>query len=242
MRDFRPDLGTVERTAKRLSGHDGGRALMFLASDDGAGTTSAAVSMALRAEAIAARAVWLVDLDLTENSAFKAFQAPPFEEEGALSRPYDASLGKAPIYALSPETRLEAEARGSAKLLCVHQVGARRLLVTRLRTERLEPAQRIRFRDSPDWWPAVRTAADWIIVDAPSLSRSGAGLAVARHMDGVILVLRAGQTAADDGVSLRREVEGAGGRVAGLVLNAMDPMVHRLTAGRLRAGDRASGG
>jgi len=234
MHDLRADIVQVEKVARRLASANGSRAVMVLASDDGAGTTSVAVSLALRAEAVAARAVWLVDLDLAGNAAYEAFRAPPFDGEGALSRPYDASLGLPPIYSLSPETRMEAAARGSARLLCVHQVGDRRLLVTRMRTERLGDVQRIQFRDSPGWWPAVRTAADWIIVDAPSLARSGAGLMVARHMDGVVLVLRAGETQAEEAVTLRREVEAAGGRVIGIVLNRMDPVVHRFTAGRLR--------
>ncbi len=234
MHDLRNDLAQVERVTMRLASANGSRAVMLLASDDGAGTTSAAISLALRAEAIAARAVWLIDLDLAANTVHDAFLAPPFDREGRLSRPYDAALGSPPIYAVSPESRIAATARGSGKLLCVHQLGERRLLVSRMRTERLEDSQRILLRDSPGWWSAVRTAADWIIVDAPSLARSGAGLMVARHMDGVVLVIKAGATQADEAVALRREVETAGGRVVGLVLNAMEPVVHRFTAGRLR--------
>ncbi|MEM0986958.1 MAG: hypothetical protein AAGJ32_11985 [Pseudomonadota bacterium] len=234
MRDLRADLGHVEQATRRLASANGSRAIMVLAADRGAGSTSVAVSLALRVEALAARAVWLVDLNLDRSDAFDAFASPPFSAEGEMSRPYDASLGRAPIYSLSPETQLEAQARGSDKLLCVHQVSAKRLLVTRMRHERLSANQRIQFRDSPSWWPAVRTAADWTIVDAPALSETGTGLTVAQHTDGVVIVLRAGKTYADDAIALRRDVEAAGGRVIGLVLNGMNPVIHRLTGSRLR--------
>ena len=219
MHDLRSDLGAVERAVGRLPAMGGSRVICFLSANGGAGTTSAAVSFALLAEKRAARSVWLVDLDFRGNRAAEAFQSPPFDEIGPLSRPYDGALNCPPPYALSPESDLEATARGSDKLLTVHQVGERRLLVTRFRGERLPPEERVRLRDSAAWWSAVRRAADWIIVDAPALDKSGDGLAIAAYVDAYVLVLNGPDTTAGDAMVLRQEIERQSGRVIGAVLN-----------------------
>lgn len=219
MHDMRDALDPVVQAARRLPSPNESRTVMFIAATDRAGTSSAAASFAVRAEAGAGRAVWLIDLDLASDTLHTAFQMSPWSAAGPLSRAYDASLGKAPIYTVSPDRPSRPGGNGMAKLLSVHQVGGSRLLVSRFRRERLAPDQRFQFRDSPAWWSALRTSADWIVVDAPSISRSGAGLSVARHMDGVVLVLAANFTPADDAVTLRKAVEARGGTVIGAILN-----------------------
>ena len=105
------------------------------------------------------------------------------------------------------------------RLLAVHQIEGSRLLVTRFRNEALKKGQRVQLRTRPEWWQQVRRAASTVIVDAPSLSRSQAGLAMASQMDGIFIVLQADSTGVDEVMALRDEIEAHGGVIAGVVMN-----------------------
>lgn len=198
--------------------------MMFIAARSGEGTTSMAASFALMAADRSSRSTWLVDLDLRRNHAFRGFEEGFAEGAGAPGRAYDASLSETPIYSVSPQT-VAVEGRHSAlsKLLTVHQIIGTRLLVTRFRNERLRQGQRVQLRTSPSWWNALRGAADWIVVDAPALERSGAGLAFAGQMDGVVLVVTADGTTAEEVIALRQEIEAHGGTVIGVAMNRARP-------------------
>lgn len=181
-----------------------------------------AASFALLASSRAQRTAWLVDLDLRNNGAFKGFQSGFAQGVGRPGRAYDASLGTEQIYMVSPKTVSQGgQTAAPEKLLTVHQIENERLMVTRFRNDRLRPAQRVHVQTQPAWWNKLRRAADWIIVDAPAIERSGAGLAIASQMDGVVLVVKADETSAEDLVALRREVEVHGGSIIGVVFNAV---------------------
>ncbi len=216
MRDLRSDLGTVWRTASRLTASGGaGRAVMFIAARDGEGVTSLAASFALLAGRQAEKPAWLVDLDLRRNPAFEAFETGFADRIGRPGRAFDASLRQEPIYSVVP--RIAGKAEG--KLLTAHEIDGANLLVTRFRNERLQPGQRVHIRTAPDWWRALRKLTDWIVVDAPSLQRSPAGLAMAGQMDGVVLVVEADRTSTEDVLSARREIEAHDGEIIGVVMN-----------------------
>jgi Mrp family chromosome partitioning ATPase len=70
-----------------------------------------------------------------------------------------------------------------------------------------------------DYWNALRGFADYVVVDAPSLERSRAALAVARHMDASVLVVAAGSADRTAPARAREAIEEAGGRCAGVVFN-----------------------
>lgn len=219
MRDLRGDLETLWRAAGRLTPVRGGQAIMFMAASEGEGTSSIAASFALMTADRARRSTWLVDLDLVHSSAFGAFEHGFAEGIGKPGRAYDASLGVPSIYEIVGLAPRDASPRN--KLLAVHQVQGTRLLVTRFRTDRLGSGERVRLSTRPDWWHALRRAADWVIVDAPSLAASGAGLAMASQMDGVVIVVQSDRTGAQDVLALRAEIEGHGGHVLGIVMNKM---------------------
>ncbi len=216
MRDLRVDLDNVWRLATRLNAPDeGGRSIMFIAAHDGAGTSSLAASFALMAAEHAQKSAWLVELDVSRNIVFKAFEAGFGDEVGRPGRAYDASLRQTPFYTLSPSQ----SGSGEDKLLTVHQISGQKLLVTRFRNDRVAPGVRIRLRAAPGWWQALRKASDWAVVDAPALSRSSAGLAVASEQDGVVLVVEADRTLPREVVALREEIEAVGGKIIGVALN-----------------------
>jgi Mrp family chromosome partitioning ATPase len=60
---------------------------------------------------------------------------------------------------------------------------------------------------------------DLVVIDAPPLLRDFAGLALARHCGGTVLVIEAEKVRAPKVVEARRLVEAHGGRVIGAVLN-----------------------
>jgi len=216
MRDLRGDLGNVWRNVSRLtSKNGGGRTAMFVSARDGEGTSSAAASIALLAAKRAQKSVWLVDLDLRRNSVFKGFERGFAKGVGSPGRAFDASLRREQIYSIVPQLTT----RGGDRLLTAHEIINTQLLVTRFRNEHLKKGQRVQVRTQPGWWTALRGITDWAIVDAPSLERSPAALAVASQMDGVFLVVEADSTSAEDVIGARREIEAHGGEVRGIIMN-----------------------
>lgn len=217
MLDLRQDLSGLWQAATRVTPRSGGRVLMFISAREGEGTSSVAASFALMAAARAGRMSWLVDLDLRENPLYTAFAKGILKGAGRPGHPLDASLGTQQIYSVTGSENVPA----LSKLLTAHQIDGLRLLVTRFRNEHLVPGQRVQMQAAPAWWEALRRSADWAIADAPALSRSAAGLTFAPMADGVVLVVRADGTGADEVEDLRAAVEGAGGIVIGVVMNRL---------------------
>lgn len=221
MRDLRDRLDRLWRAASRLTAASGARCVMFMSAREGEGTSSVAASFALMAARKSQKSAWLIDLDLRRNAMFAAFEAGFARDAGEPGRAFDASLKTDPPYSLTPKGLERGSANAENKLLTVHEIKGTRLLVSRFRNEELKRGQRVQLRTQPGWWKTVRRAADWVIVDAPALSRSPAGLAMASQMDGVVIVLEADSTDAEELIGLRREIEAHGGRVIGVVMNRM---------------------
>ncbi len=217
MLDLRAELESLLRVLARLTSLRGARAVMFIAPNGGEGTSSVAASAAIMVAARSARAAWLVDLDLHKNIAFAGFEAGFAKGVGRPGRALDASL-KADQFYLVAGTEADPS---FSKLLTAHRIEDSRLLVTRFRTERVPAGRKVQMRTAPDWWSMLRSMSDWIIVDAPALSQSTAGLVMASQMDGVILVAQADVTSSEALSSLRLEIEAHGGKVVGVVMNRL---------------------
>lgn len=220
MHDLRNDLDELWRASARLPAVKGAKSLMFMSPHEQAGTSSIAASFAIRAAERSKRTTWLVDLDLYNNSQFNGFQEGFAGDIGRPGRAYDASFGVLPFFDILQ--RDQAPARPTprtGKLLAAHQIEGTRLLVTRFRNDRLAYGQRTRLSSRTEWWKTLRRSADWIIVDAPALEASTAGISMASAMDGVVLVVKSDETQLGDVKSLRREIEAAGGHVLGVIMN-----------------------
>lgn len=226
MKDLRDRMEPVVRAAAGVSPAAGARCVMFIAARKGEGTSSVAASFALLTARKSSRPTWLVDLDFRRNPLFRAFQEGFARDVGQPGRAYDASLKTEPIYATSPAVVRGEPRKDVRRLLGVHPVQGTRLMVTRFRTEALLKGQRVQLRTRPEWWSRLRKAAGAVVVDAPSLERSSAGLAMASQMDGVFLVLAADSTGADEVIALRDQVEAHGGHVAGVVMNRIGADAH----------------
>ncbi len=218
MRDIRKQLGAVWRTANRLDAQaQGGRSLMVVAATQGEGVTTVAANLALIASRRADKAVWLVDLDVRRNAVYKSFKQASMQGMGAPGRAYDASLREQPPYRITPSVIQNED----QKLLSVHKIQGTQLYITRFRNEYLRGGQRVQICSAAKWWRALRQIADWTLVDAPALDRSSAALAVASQMDGIIMVVEADRTSAQEVADARREIEDHGGTVIGIVMNCV---------------------
>ena len=217
MRDLRQDLSSLWRIAVQVQPAKGGRVILFMSAHNGEGTSSVASSFAMIAASRSARTAWIVDLDIRRNYQYTSFAQGIVKDAGRPGRALDASLGAEQIYTVAGhESDLSY-----GKLLNAHQIEGQRLLVTRFRSDRLAPGQKVQLRTAPGWWSALRAAADWVIIDAPCLERTRAGLAFAGQADGVVLVVKADETPAADVAALRQEVEAHGGTVIGVVMNRL---------------------
>ncbi|MBA4339409.1 MAG: hypothetical protein C0421_11225 [Hyphomonas sp.] len=215
MRDLRQDLSSLWRIAAQVQPAKGGRVILFMSAHKGEGTSSVAASFAMIAASRAARTAWIVDLDIRRNYQYTSFAQGIVKDAGRPGHALDASLGAEQIYTVAGhETDVSY-----GKLLNAHQIEGQRLLVTRFRSDRLAPGQKVQLRPAPGWWSALRAAADWVIIDAPCLERTRAGLAFVAQADGVVLVVKADDTPAADVTALRQDVEAHGGTVIGVVMN-----------------------
>jgi len=220
MIDLRPQVSDLARSLERVPARDHGRLIMLISAETGEGTSSIAASLAVQMAARASRSAWLIDLDLGDNPLFNAFKSKPFNRLGGPGRPLDASLGVKPFYEVRPDIRsATGNGSGPAKLLAAHQIEGSNLFVTRFRTEHLRQGQHVHLRKGADYWMALRNACTWGIIDAPSIDISSAGLTLSRYVDGVVIVMRADKTTAQQVNELREEVEGHGGRCLGAVVN-----------------------
>ncbi len=196
-----------------------GRTVQFVSAAAGEGTSTVAREFARLAAARSARPVWLVDVDLLGETQFQAVSLDP-GRFGDLSGPSQASPDGSMFFAVQPPSRApDGRPWPDARYLSAHAAMDRRLWVTRFRREALLPGQSVRILRATGWWEALRRHADWIVVDSPTTARSSAALALGALMDSTVLVVGAERTEAAAHAGLRDAVTGAGGQVAGMVLN-----------------------
>lgn len=215
MRDLRRDLASLWRLATQMPSAKGGRVLLFISAREGEGTSSVAASFAIIAANRAKRTAWIVDLDFRRNFQYTSFAQGTVKGAGRPGHALDASLGAEQIYSVAGHENDISY----GKLLNAHQIENQRLLVTRFRSDRLTSGQRVELRTAPGWWSALRAAADWVIIDAPCLECTRAGIAFVGQADGVVLVVNADETPAADVAALRQDVEAHGGKILGIVMN-----------------------
>lgn len=73
---------------------------------------------------------------------------------------------------------------------------------------------------------------DFVVIDTPALNEGLDAVALAPHVDGCVLVVRAGKTGRQDLVRAREQIQEAGGKIVGLVFNQHRLWVPRLLGGR----------
>ncbi len=195
-----------------------GQCLLFMAARDGVGTSTVAREYAQMMAPRLEKGVLLVDLDFFLNGQFEALSTYGYDE------PKDEHLSVAP----DDQTfwRLIGE-EGSfldnpQALMSCHKVRGQNLYVSCFHHEAIEKGQRVQVVHAPDYWAEMRKQVGLVIVDAPALERSRAGLALVRAFDGAVIVVD------DEGkhdpmvATLRDDIRAREGDCKGVVVNRFE--------------------
>lgn len=216
MVDLTKEMADLMSALGRPQGPEG-RVLMFVSAHDGEGVSTVAREYARCEAAFSKRPVWLIDADVRRQSQLEAIlsEAARFGPPGPVSR---ATPDGSVFFALTPKSRAVPE-RPDADYLIARPFLDKRLWVTRLRDDRLEPGQRIRFLAQTPYWEALRRHAQTVIVDVAASERADHALQLAPQADGIVLVVSEDVGDVDSRLVLKEALEQAGGRVLGLVYN-----------------------
>ena len=217
MVDLASEMATL---AERLGPPPGAaaRTVLFVAPEQGAGTSTIALAFAQYVAQRARKGVWLVELDLMKGQLHEHVSQGR-DAYGDLGEAVRASPTDAMFFSVNPKSKDAAGAPWSdVRYLAAHGVGRSKLWITRFRREALRPGQTVQILCEPDYWRALKPHADYIIVDAPAAERSEAVRAVAPFMDANVLVVSAAERNDQAVLALRDDIIAAGGRCAGLVL------------------------
>jgi hypothetical protein len=202
--------------AQPYRSNGGGRCVMFVAARAKEGVTSASCAVARGAGRGAAFAI---DLDLRRNGLAKALAAG-----GALGPKTEGRFNGVSFYGVQ-------DARGQADVeirpyFSFHRVGQTRLYTGLFDTRSLPQGARVQVAAASDYWDAARDVGATVIVDAPALDRSQIALRVAKHMDGVVLVVGSAPGAAPSAMAAKAALVAAGANVMGLVYaGASEPVM-----------------
>lgn len=194
----------------------GGRAILLTAARRREGVTTAACAVA---QALGPGAVYALDLDLRRNALAKALS-----ETAPLGPRIDGELGGVRFYDMRAADG--APLRLPRAPFGYHRVGRSRLFAG-VFDARLAPARaRVAISSQPEYWNAARAGGAHVVIDAPALERSDIALRVARHMDGVVLVVGAEPGAAPAALAAKRSLAAAGANLIGLIYaGAAEPVM-----------------
>lgn len=184
-----------------------GRAIMIVAGQRGQGVTTVSRGVA-EAQASGTRAAYAIDLDLKRNAWLAMY-------DRQLGSRATSVLGGTRFYApVDDQKRIVSEAPPSYYF---RRVGTKNLFVGEFDNSALAPQWRVWMSDRSGYWDAVRASGATMVVAAPSLDRSKAALRIARHMDGVVLVVGADAGAAPAALTAKADLLRAGANLIGLV-------------------------
>jgi hypothetical protein len=199
----------------------GGRALMFVAARRHEGVTTLA---RVACEAPHTRPVFAIDLDVRRNDLARSIAA-----KHKLGARVDGSLGGANF--CSAVDGAGQPLPGFHTAFSYHRASEARLYVGAFDGRALPNGAQVMISSSAEYWDAVRAGGALAIVDAPALQWSKIGLRVARHMDGVVLVVSSDAGAAPAALAAKAALDRAGANVIGLVYTGAEvsvPVLDRL--------------
>ena len=196
-----------------------GRVLQIAAANSGEGVSTVAREYARLTAVRARRPVWLIDADLAQQGQLEAGAAEP-DRFGALGKAAIATPDGSIFFAVTPRIMDRAgKPVHPARLITARPCLGGRLWVTRFAAEHLRSGQRAETVADARYWDALRRHADTVVIDSPAADRNPTAITLAPFVDATVLVVAAESTAAGDPLILRDEIEAAGGRIAGVVVN-----------------------
>jgi Mrp family chromosome partitioning ATPase len=197
----------------------GGRVIAFVSALDGEGTSTVAREYARCEAAMASGAVWLIDADLRAQSQLTTVMGDQarFGPRGPLSQ---ATPDGSAFFSLNPPQRDDlGHAVPDADYLVARPFLGNKLWVTQVRTDVVEPLQRLSLKDNTSYFKALRQHATCVIIDTPALSRSTDALGLAAEADGVVLVVSEDRGTLQVRHDACAALEAAGARLLGMVYN-----------------------
>ena len=231
MIDLSTELAGLGRLYDQLAARRHGVVIAFMGVGEGCGVSTCARAFARQMAPRLARGVWLMDLDFYANSQYRVLCSPAAQRfYGAAGPAWVTPEGEPLFWRVHPAlVRKDGSSAGDRFYLNMHRIGSHALFVSRFRNDLLRHGQQVMLHSSAPYWARMRRRAALAIADAPPLQRGGAGLVVAPHADGVVIV--AHPASGDAAVhALRTRIEGRGGRVLGVLYNAAPAFAQRAAA------------
>ena len=196
-----------------------GRVIQFAAAASGEGVSTVAREFARLAAVRARKPVWLIDADLAQQGQQETI-ATETGRFGRMGLPAAASPDGSSFFIITPPILgQDRRPMPPARLMTARPCLGGRLWVTRFRTESLRSGQRAEPVPDARYWDGMRKHADTVVIDAPAADRNDLAITLSPFVDATVLVVAAETTAANEPVILRDEIEAAGGRIAGVVVN-----------------------
>lgn len=218
MVDLTTEMAALWAALGPAPGHRG-RVIQIAAANTGEGASTVAREYARLAAVRARRPVWLIDADLAQQGQLEAVASEP-DRFGALGKAAIATPDGSIFFAVTPRL-LDRQGKPvhPARLMTARPCLGGRLWVTRFAAELLRSGQRAEPVADPRYWDALRKHADTVVIDSPAADRNSMSITLAPFVDATVLVVAAETSAAGDPLILRDEIEAAGGKIAGVVVN-----------------------
>jgi protein-tyrosine kinase len=174
----------------------GGKCILFMGSRPGEGASTLVRQFAQVAARQLHRSVLLLDADLTHPSQLGAF-------------------------GISPQHGWEETVRNGTPLSATaYPAGAdKRLAVSQLSVHAVSSPPVFGMPELDTFLETVKQDFDLVLIDAPAAADSPDGLALARKVDGVILVIEAEKTRWEVAENVRTRITKQGGTILGVILN-----------------------
>jgi Mrp family chromosome partitioning ATPase len=218
MVDLTSEMAALWAALGPAPGHRG-RVVQIAAANSGEGVSTVAREYARLAAVRARRPVWLIDADLAQQGQMEAVVAEP-DRFGRVGKAAVATPDGSIFFAVTPRvTDREGKPVHPARLLTARPCLGGRLWVTRFAAEALRSGQRPEALADARYWDALRKHADTVVIDAPAADRNSLAITLAPFVDATVLVVAAESTAPNEPLILRDEIEAAGGKIAGVVVN-----------------------
>ena len=196
-----------------------GRVIQIAGATSGQGVSTVAREYARLAAVRARKPVWLIDADLAQQGQLDAVLAEP-ERFGRPGKAAVATPDGSIFFMVTPRvTDRAGKPVHPARLMTARPVLGGRLWVTRFAGEVLRSGQRAEVVPDARYWDGLRRHADTVVIDSPAGDRSDTPITLAPFVDSTVLVVAAGEGTPAEPMILRDEIEGAGGRIAGVVIN-----------------------
>jgi Mrp family chromosome partitioning ATPase len=216
--DLTSEMAALWAALGPAPGHRG-RVIQIAAATSGEGVSTVAREYARLAAVRARKPVWLVDADLAQQGQLEAVASEP-ERYGRLGPGASVTPDGSLFFAVTPRLIDRAgKPVHPARLITARPCLGGRLWVTRFAAEHLRSGQRAQPVPNASYWDALRRHADTVVIDSPAVDRNPMAVILAPFVDATVLVVAAEHAGAAEPLILRDEIEAAGGRIAGVVVN-----------------------